>query len=195
MRPRWLTRSWWRSWVSPPDVRNSAGFLEAERWAIGYAPAGQDEAYAPAREFAQKQFDLIVGLSETLDKKADDWARFATTITGAIVTASSSKLITIRNTPLFVAALLIILVSVAAAVRARAPIAIITPMTARDLLKVADLPEAPSKGQIESVAAVSYHLAVEGIKSINVWKSQLINISTFIFGVGFVLLLAALGFG
>lgn len=193
MRPRWLTRSWWRSWAYPPDVRGGEEFLEAERWAIAYAPAGRDEAYSVVVDFAKKQFDLVSGMSDTLDKKADEWAKFAVAITGAILTAASTKLIAIKHPYLFGVAIAFILASVAVAIRARAPVAIITPMTIRDLLKVADLSSQPTRGQVESVAGATYHLAVEGIKQINVWKSSMINSSTVVFCVGFALLFGAIG--
>ena len=79
-----------------------------------------------------------------------------------------------------------------ATLRARAPHVIETPTTPRDFLEVADLESRPSRHQMESAIAASYHVSIRGIGSLTLWKTRLLNRSTFAFLIGFALLLVSI---
>jgi hypothetical protein len=190
MRPHSLVPAWFR----PVDPRSTPEFLNAEQWAINYAPAHESGVYAPIEEFAEKQFEFVAAATDTLDKKADGWARFASAMAGATVTAASTTLIKIGNTYLFLCAGLVLFVSVIMAIRAGMPLSALTPITVRNLLKVADVPSAPSEPQIKSAIAASYHVAVEGTNRINEWKSRLIELSFYVFIIGYIVMLSSLRF-
>jgi hypothetical protein len=190
MRPSSLVPGWFR----PIDPRNTPEFLDAEQWAISYAPAHETEVYEAVEEFAKQQFEFVAGATDTLDKKADGWARFASAIAGATVTAASTNLIKIGNNYIFILGGCLILASVIVAIRAGMPLSALTPITVRNLPKVADHPSAPSETQIKSAIAASYHVAIEGTNQINQWKSWLIKFSFYIFIFGYIMVLSSLRF-
>ena len=189
-----LPRPWLLSWFRPIDPRNTPDFLDAEQWAINYAPAHESEVYAFIEQFAEKQFEFVAGATDTLDKKADAWARFAATIAGATVTAASTTLIKISSTLFFVFGGLVILLSIILAIRAGMPLSALTPITVRNLLKVADVLAAPSEGQIHGAIAASHHVAIEGTNRINEWKASLIKASFYLFIAGYIMVLLSLRF-
>jgi hypothetical protein len=190
MRPRSLIPSWFH----PIDPRNTPEFLDAEQWAITYAPTHESEVYDSVVEFAKEQFEFVAAATDTLDKKADGWARFAAAIAGATVTAASTNIIKIGNNYPFIVGGVLVLVSVFVAVRAGMPLSALTPITVRNLLKVADHPSAPSETQIKSATAASFHVAIEGTNQINQWKSRLIKVSFYVFMLGYFMILSSLRF-
>lgn len=186
-------RVWMKSWIYAPQHQLDADFAAAELWARQYSPVGQPDTYEVIHEFSQKQYDMRVGLAEALDKKADDLMRFVVLIVGAIVAAASTRLIRIESSAalaLAILAILAFLASVGIAAIARIPAELSAPMTAQEILAVADSAVLPTKEQIHSVAAASLHVAVIGIDIINKWKSIQIKRATrcFFFGIAFFLL-------
>jgi hypothetical protein len=197
-----LWHQWWNmwphslipSWFRPIDPRSTQEFLDAEQWAISYAPAYDSDVYASVEEFAKEQFEFVAGATDTLDKKADGWARFASAIAGATITAASTNIIKIGHNYVFMSGGGLILLSVVVAIRAGMPLSALTPITVRNLLKVADFASAPSENQIKSAIAASYHVAIEGTNQINQWKSWLIKWSFYVFILGYLMVVSSLRF-
>jgi hypothetical protein len=183
---------WFRSWVYPPSARFDSEFIDATRWAEGYSPSGQEDVYALVSTFSEKQYNFMLSLSDGLDKKADEQLRFMATVVGAITASAAGKLVRFEHPWLAVISLFPILLALVAAMRARTPQSSATPMSPRDLLKVADLASKPTKHQVESVIAASYHVAIFGMRSLTTWKARLLNRSTMAFLIGFGLLLVSI---
>ena len=188
--PRPVIRAWiWlRSWIYPPSARFDSEFIDATNWAEGYAPSGNEEVYVLISKFSEIQYNLMLSLSDGLDKKADEQVRFMVTIVGAIIAAAAGKLVRFERPSLAFIGLLPICLALFTAIRVRTPQSSTTPMSPRDLLAVADLESKPTKHQIDSVIAASYHVAIFGMRSLATWKARLLNRSTMVFLIGFVLL-------
>jgi hypothetical protein len=183
---------WLRSWIYPPSARFDSALIDAIEWAEGYAPSGQEDVYALVATFSEKQHNLMLSLSDGLDKKADEHLRFMTTVVGAITAAAAGKLVRFEHPWLAFLSLFPILLALVAALRARAAQVVETPTSPRALLGVADLEPRPARHQVESTIAASYHVAIFGMKSLTTWKARLLNRSTLAFLIGFALLLLSI---
>ena len=71
---------------------------------------------------------------------------------------------------------------------ARIPAELTTPMSPRELMQVSDLPLLPSKSQMQSVAAASYHFAITGATILNRWKTAQLKRANGFFLAGLVFL-------
>jgi hypothetical protein len=183
---------WLRSWVYPPSSRFDSELIEATERAEGYIPSGQEDVYALIATFSEKQHNLMLSLSDGLDKKADEQLRFMTTVVGAITAAAAGKLVRFEHPWIAFLSLFPILLALVAALRARAPQVVETPSNPRALLGVADLEPRPARHQVESAIAASYHVAIFGMKSLTTWKARLLNRSSLAFLIGFALLLVSI---
>ncbi len=125
---------WVRSWAFPPSSHFDSEFIGAVSWAEGYSPQGEQEVYALVSKFAATQYTLMINLSDALDKKADEQVRFMLTIVGAVTAAAAAKLFKVEDIRpiLACAALVFICLTIYAAIRARTPQSIATPMSTRD---------------------------------------------------------------
>jgi hypothetical protein len=194
--PGWLKRLliWGRSWLYPPSPRFDSEFIDADRWAEGYIPQGDSAVYSLVAKVAESQYNFMISLSDSLDKKADDQVRFIATLVGAVTAAASAKVFKVEfvRPGLAIWALVFIFPAIFVAWRARAPQKSAIPMSPRDFLRVADLSSKPPSHQMESVIAASYHVAIFRMRSLTTWKARLLNRSALAFTIGFALLLASI---
>jgi hypothetical protein len=189
----WLrSRIWLRSWIFAPSPDFDSATIAATTWALDYAPKGDEDVYSLIAEFAEHQYTQTVANYDSLDRKADELIRLTTTISGAILTAAASKFVAFHHAWLAYLALAPTALSVFTAIRARTPGGAAIPITARDLLAVADLDMKPTSHQIESVIAASLHVTILGMRTITTWKGIQIRRATTAFLVAFILLLLAL---
>jgi hypothetical protein len=171
-----------------------SGLVEAREWARQYMPRGQEAVYEIAAKYAEQQYESMIKLSELLDRKADELARFMITLVAAVVAAISARIMSIHHPWTAVGALILVFFAVHVLMRARTPTAGSTPLDPRDLLAVIDLDidPRPSESQIYGVLAVSYHVAVLGMRSLTTWKSRMLQRATLLFLAAFALLLLAI---
>ena len=171
--------------------RFDSDFLEASRWAQGYAPQGDQDVYEIIAEQAQVQYDLLVAIAEGLDKKADELVKFTTAIAGTATALVASGKLTVQEPIPAAIALFAAIVSTYFAIRARTPIDTPTPINPRDLLKVADLAVHPKPHEIRAVLSASYHVAILGMRTLTTWKAGLMARSTVLFFVGLIFMFTA----
>ncbi len=155
-------------------------------------PTGQEEVYGIVSAFAEKQYYLMISISEGLDKKADEHLRFMATVGGAILAAVAAKLISFERPWLAVVGLALFCVALFTAITIRTPQKSSIPMSPRELLSVAELNSKPAKHQVESVTAASYHVAILGMRSLTTWKARLLTRSTLAFIMGLLVLLGSI---
>jgi len=183
-----LTRGWWMSWWAPPPLQDNPEYQAADEWTLDYMPTDK-EVYEPVLHFAERQYDQMVKLAENLDKKADDLMRTAGTIGAALLTAATLLLGSGRATLVLPAVVCLVLVVIAAA-RIRGPVALTVPMSARDLLNVADHELIRTANQVEGAAAASLNFATVGMKLAVDWKAGQLRRATALFCISLVLLIA-----
>ena len=186
--------SWLDSWRRPPDPARSAGFIETRQWAWDYNPSPLREVYELALEFAEKRYEEMRNLSETLDKKLDDVAR--TSLAIGVLIATAARVLgadsSLGRSSLLIPAVIVFAVSVLVAVLSRSPTASGTPLEIRGLLKVIDDDKELTRSQTQAVLASSYHVAVVATSSIDKWKARQLWRATFFLLVGIALLIAVL---
>lgn len=179
------------SWVMPPSVKDDADHEAAKNWAKGYSPAGREENGEVLLDFAQSQYELLTGMVTDLDKKSDDLMKIILTIFAAVLTLASTKIIQVSGIPALVAiaGLFFLALSVVLATLLRMPAPLEIPMAPKDLMEVSDLPKIlPSKSQVQSAAAASYHVAVIGAMIINEWKTTQLQRANRFFLMGLLVL-------
>lgn len=185
------------NWLAPvrrrlPPSSAEVEFREQSAWATGYKPLGDDTVYATIAKYAETQYANLVNHFDTSDKKADDLLRFMTTAIGAVIALIASKVAVIQNPYLLVGGAFGVLIALLSAMIAKIPRSTVTPITPRDLLAVADHSSKPTSHGIESAIAVSYHVAITAMKREVKQKSQLIQVTTYMFYAAFLLVLWAL---
>ena len=165
---------------------------EVTRWAEGYRPRGQQEVYEIIAKYSEKQYDTILNHFDTADKKTDELIRFMAGFVGAVTTLVATKLVKFEHPWFTILSLLPIAIAFLAAIRARSPINTIGSMSPRSLLEVADYHAQPTKHEIESTIAVSYHVTIVGMNEIIQWKSRLNRLALTCFLAGVAIFLLAL---
>jgi hypothetical protein len=194
-------RAWWRTWYHHPDLENPReddAHWEAAEWVLGYTPGRPEdgEVYNSALKYAERQYDQSVKINEAIDKKLDDLWRNASTI-GTIL-AAAAKLFPmtapVAASPLMVAALIFLAVTVILSAYTRGPASMAVPTNTRSILAVIESDPPPSKAQVEGVEAASYHFATIGMTRVNLWKSRQTKRATVLFCTGLMFLVLAMLF-
>ena len=181
-----------RSWHSPPPESLDLGFLDASQWARDYLPTGQDEVYALISPYAQNQYDYMVAVSDALDKKADDQLRYMWTLSAGLIAAWGAKWVVFERPCFAFIGLILASLALVTAFVSKRPVGNTTPMNPRGVLAVADHKSRPSKPQLESVIAASYHVAIVGMKILTKWKAGSLNLSFWLFVAASLFLLLAI---
>jgi hypothetical protein len=193
--PRRLAiREYLMTWVRPPFLKLDEGLREAKAWAELYSPVGREENGELVLEYAKDQYASLVTTIGELDKKADDLTRTILTVFGAVLAVASTRIVQVVS-PWSILALFGLLVQAAGIVIAavtRIPAELETPMETRRLMAVSDLDILPSKSQMQSVAAASYHIAIVGASILNGWKTTQLRRANCCFLAGLALLVLAL---
>jgi hypothetical protein len=182
------------AWLRLPNVKLDADFINASRWAKRYSPVGQPENSEVILEFAKDQYKVLSDMLGDLDKKADDLMKTVLAVFAAILTLISTRLVQVSLPWTFIAlsGLVCHAISLTIAAVTRIPTEFVTPMSPRKMMKISDLAILPSKSQMESVAASSYHVAITGARILNRWKSNRLMVANAIFIVGLTLVGLAL---
>jgi hypothetical protein len=124
----------------------------------------------------------------------DDLWRNASTI-GTIL-AAAAKLFPmtapVAASPLMVAALIFLAVTVILSAYTRGPASMAVPTNTRSILAVIESDPPPSKAQVEGVEAASYHFATIGMTRVNLWKSRQTKRATVLFCTGLMFLVLAM---
>ena len=109
---------------------------------------------------------------------------------GAVLAAVSAHVVQVAFPWIWFAffGLIFLGLGVAGAAMARIPAELTTPMSPRELVQVSDLSLLPSKSQIQSAAAASYHFAVIGATILNKWKTTQLKRANTFFLAGLLLL-------
>jgi hypothetical protein len=187
------------AWLRLSNVKLDAGFINASRWAQRYSPVGQPENGEVILEFAKEQYKLLSDMLSDLDKKADDLMKTVLAVFAAVLTLISTRLVQVSSPWTFVAMLGLVchVIGLSIAAMTRIPTEFVTPMSPRKMMKISDLAILPSRSQMESVAASSYHVAITGARILNRWKSNRLMIANgfFLTGVALVGLSLMLNYG
>jgi hypothetical protein len=132
---------------------------------------------------------------DALDKKADDLMRTILTVFGAALAVATTRIIQLEVPWLYSAVLGLITLAfgVVIAAAARIPAPLETPMSPRELMAVSDLHMLPSRSQVQSAPAASYHLAFLGAKIMNKWKTTQLKRANRFFLTGLMLLPLSVG--
>ena len=194
-----FTIAYWRTWYHHPDLENPGedpAHDEASRWVLAYNPGRPDDedVYNSVLKYAERQYDQSVKINEALDKKLDDLWRNASTI-GTILAAAAKFLpmsVPVASSPLIVAALVALALTVILSAYTRGPASMAVPTATQSILEVIESDPPPKKGQVEGIEAASYHFATIGMTRVNLWKSTQIKRATVLFCLGLLLLVAAL---
>jgi hypothetical protein len=186
--PDWLRTA--TSKILPPSVDSATA--KETIWANSYMPSGNDAVYALVAKYAEKQYDSILNHFDNADKKADEHLRFMTAAVGAVIALIASKIAAVEHPYVTLVGGIVLLVAFVFAMMAKTPLTGSFPMTPRALLAIADLETKPTNHQIESAIVASYQVAITGMRTIVDWKSRQVQIATYAFYVGFVLLLRSL---
>jgi hypothetical protein len=191
---RLATREYLMTWLRPPILDLDDDLREAREWAAGYSPVGREENSGLILEYAKGQHASLMTTIGELDKKADDLTRMILTVFGAVLAVASTRLVQVSwpasipaSIGLFAQATGLVIAALA-----RVPAKLETPMEPRRLMKVSDLPLLPTKGQMESVAAATYHVAIVGATLLNEWKSTQLRRANVLFLSGLGLLVLSL---
>ena len=199
MKTKWipLIRTRWNvliNWLAPPKAEEDQSFKESKDWVSNYSPVGLPENGEFLVDFAKNQYDLIRGMVDELDKKADDLMRTILAVFGALLTLVTLKVISIDSgiSVLTVAGLFSQFTGLLIATFSRIPTSLQTPTSPKDLIMVSDGPSHPTKAQLQSAVAASYHLAYLGEQILNKWKSNRLKLANRLFLLGLVLLAIAL---
>jgi len=187
----------WKLWWVAPDIKDPGvdpELAEAEHWAEHHAPVGLADVYPVTLDHARRQYEQMVAISDSFDKKADDLMRIA----GVSAALENSRMLPYVVVS-FVATVLISAI-------AKRPIKIAMPMETRILLKATDLhglqriattelggttggdqPNQFTKDKIEGTMAASYHATTLGVRVGVKWKAGMLTRATVCFCLGMVL--------
>ncbi len=183
-----------RTWLRPPLLGLDEGIREAKAWAELYSPVGREDNGELMLTYAKDQYTSLVTTIGELDKKADDLTRTILTVFGAVLAVASTRIVVVGSpwSILAVSGLLAQAAGIVIAAATRIPAELETPMEPRRLMAVSDLDILPTKSQMQSVAAASYHVAFIGAALLNRWKTIQLRRANRCFLIGLALLLLAL---
>jgi hypothetical protein len=178
------------SWFRAPRLDADADYQAAKDWARLYSPTGREENGDVLLQFSKDHYTLVSSMLGELDKKADDLMRTTLAVFGAVLAAVSAHIVQIAQPWIWFAVfgLTALAIGVGLAAVARIPAELTTPMSPKELMQVSDLSMLPSKSQMQSVAAASYHVAVTGATILNRWKTAQLRRANRFFLAGLVLL-------
>lgn len=167
-RVAWLA-SWWRC----PSLVGVSAYQEAKVWHAAYNPTTADADFALA--FAQRQYDELARITESIDQKADVLVRTSATMAPVLVAAIAAFKLDRPMT--FLPTAVGLLLSLIIASLTRRPTGLLMANSIADLLD--DLNAGThSENELKLHTAANLHLAGAARLAVNRWKARQVNRAT-----------------